>query len=245
VADFSRLWAQELGRLRREEDAVLAQKRGSLRKLWAEQNLIYADLIGALERAAQEAVAQDFVSLGQTAAHFRDLLDEFADSIQDVNDWHESEHPRCLSCSWDGQASRCPHCSLTLLAPVRQAHASPAPLTLTPHHQAIFDSVVAVLAGSEDIDSLVQPLEALQADFYEAAVDARVSAETHPEMEVVAEILEAAFGGLSQMTQTFEDADSQHLEDGWNVFFLSQLALADALSQGHSDQMRYSDLRFQ
>lgn len=236
VAEFSRLWAQELERIRRDEAASLGKKRGSLRRLWAEQNLIYEDLLGVLQQAAHQIEGHHFLALRQTAETFAELLDELGDSLQDLGDWHQSAHPRCLACSWDGEAERCPHCDLRLLVPVRQAQPAAAPLALAPHHQALLDRVVSVVQGSQDVESLAEPLESLQADFYQAAVDARA----HPELELVAELLEAAFVGLTKMTQTLEDSDCQHLEDGWNLFFHTQLALAEALAEGDSEQLHFS-----
>jgi hypothetical protein len=83
-------------------------------------------------------------------------------------------------------------------------------------------------------------LQGLHSDFHQAVVDARASSQSYPEMEVVADILEVALDGLTEMSLVFEDCDSQHLEDGWNAFYLSQLTLVDALSQSDSDQVTFS-----
>ena len=240
VAGFARLWAQELTRIQQADDAVLSQKRGSLRRLWAEQSLIYQDLVAALELAAEQICHGDVDSLEQTRVALDELLEEFADTLQEMGEWARSEQPRCFSCSWDGAALLCPHCGLQVLRPVRQPRAAVAPLALAAHHVGLFRTVEAVLQGGQDLHSLVQPLDELHDDFCQAAVDAAACAQIYPEMEPVAEILEVAREGLSEMRLVFEDFDAQHLEDGWHQFFLSQITLNQVVSEEDSDQLRFS-----
>lgn len=238
VAEYSLLWASELERIHRADHERLAKKRGRLRRLWAEQRLIYLDLVATLQEAA--ANIQNRRPLQDSHRQFQELLEEFAQSLQEMETWSTSAQPRCLACGWDGNDRFCPHCDLRLLTPVRQSRPSAAPLQLAPHHQAIFDTVVAVLDGHQDLDSLQEPLEELQSDFYTAVCDAEASAEVHPEMEAVTEILELALEGLTEMTLVFEDQDCQHLEDGWNAFYLSQLTLLDTLSPPATDQVSFT-----
>ena len=240
VAHYSLLWAEELTRIRDSDHQALARKRGTLRRLWAQQSLVYQDLIATLEQAADRILDRQFGELKHTSSQFNSLLEEFAESLQEMDDWSRSDHPRCLSCSWDGDAESCPHCRLQLLAPVRETRAQAAPLSLAPHHQSVFDTVSAILQGASDLSSLQLPLQGLHSDFHQAVVDARASSQSYPEMEVVADILEVALDGLTEMSLVFEDCDSQHLEDGWNAFYLSQLTLVDALSQSDSDQVTFS-----
>lgn len=220
---FCRLWAEELRRLRDHDQETLGKKRGRLRRLWAEQCLIYDDLIAALLDPQPQA------------AHFHELLDEFADCLKDMEEWSRSEDPRCLACGWDGEDKICPHCRLRLLSPVRQPRGGASPIQLAPHHQEVLEVVTSVLRGESDLDRLQVPLNDLHDDFRRAVADARA----HPELEVVAEILEVARDGLSQMTQVFEDGNCQHLEDGWSAFYLSQLALSDALHEDSPDQVAF------
>jgi len=232
VAEYALLWAEELERIQRADNQILSKKRGLLRRLWATQCLIYQDLIVTLRQLAWQ------IQRGLPVKHQLDeLMSEFSESIKTLNDWTRSEQPRCLNCGWDKDDEICPHCQLRLLAPVRHTHPATAPLQLPPRHQEIFETVVAVIDGEIDIGCLQEPLEQLQVDFEEAVLDAHSSARIYPEMQSVAEVLSSALAGLLEMSLVFEDRDCQHLEDGWNTFFLSQLSLQDTLAE--ADQMTW------
>lgn len=238
VARYCRLWAQELCRLRSQNEAVYASIRGTSRRLWAEQSLVYLDLIGCLEGAADQISQGE--GLGQIQHDFQELLEEFADCLQAMEDWNRSPQPRCLGCGWDGENTHCPHCGLQLLLPVRETRPPAAPLVLAPNHNEVMEVVAGVLRGELDLDALFEPLEELSEDFSVAVRDARQAAQLHPEMEVVAEILDVALGGLEEMGEVFTDADAQHLENGWYQFYLSQIELLDALAESEEDQVTFS-----
>jgi len=240
VARYCQLWARELQKIHESQRQSLSKTRGTSRKIWAEQSLIYQDLIATLGAAAEQIQKKAHRALSSTRQELDELLEEFADSLQAMDDWSKSQHPRCLACGWDGEASCCPHCQLHLLQPVRQARPTATPLALASNHAQIFDTVVAVLQGTADLESLAPPLLELQSDFVQAVVDANASAEIHPEMVVVAEILENALGGLEVMGQAFEDLDAQHLEDGWHQFYISQIHLLDAIAEAGNDQVQFS-----
>lgn len=240
VARYCSLWAGELKKIHDHQRDILSPTRGTSRKIWAEQSLIYQDMIATLGLAAEQIRKRAFRALVETRQELDGLLEEFADSLQAMNDWSKSQHPRCLACGWDGQAASCPHCQLHLLQPVRQARPTATPLALASNHAEIFDTVVAVLQGGTDVESLAPPLLELQNDFEQAVVDAKASAEIHPEMTLIAEILEEALGGLEVMGQVFDDLDAQHLEDGWHQFFVSQITLIDAIAESGNDQVQFS-----
>lgn len=240
VARYSQLWARELQKIHDKQREILNPMRGTSRKIWAEQSLIYQDMIAALGLAGEQIRKKAYRALAETRQELDGLLEEFADSLQAMEDWSKSQHPRCLACGWDGQAPSCPHCQIHLLQPVRQPRPTATPLALASNHAEIFDTVVAVLQGATDLENLAPPLIELQNDFEQAVIDAKASAEIHPEMVVIAGILEEALGGLEVMGLAFDDLDAQHLEDGWHQFFVSQITLIDAIAESGNDQVQFS-----
>ena len=212
-AHFCALWAQHLQWHRRDQDAKMAQVRGHSRRLWLEQSFVYEDLSAGLEEAARQMRE----GARPQPEELEELIEEFAQAAREMQAWAESDQARCLACGWDGQQATCPHCQKQLLKPVRQVRPANLRVSLAPIQGQVFDTVVAVLEGRDDLESLWEPLQELHHDYSEA--NQRLALLAHePEAAVVAGILERALDGLEEMSQVFHDLDTQHLEDGWHRF---------------------------
>lgn len=235
VANYCRLWAGELRRLRTTEGQRLNSTRGSSRRLWAEQSLIYQDLFLCLEQAASQLDGQSGPLQGEILDEFDSLIAEFGESLAALAAWSRSQHPRCLACGWDGSAPGCPHCRLQTLKPIRQAQPVYASVTLAEAQEQVFGSIVAILEGACDLESLWHPLQHLHQQYDQAAAQVAAALEVHPEVEAVVEYMDQALEGLAEISQVFEDFDAQHLEDGWHRFFTSEISLTDALQQADDE----------
>ena len=231
VATYCRLWAGELRRVHATEGQRLNSTRGQSRRLWAEQSLIYQDLFVCLEQAAALLEEQPGQLSPQILDEFDSLIAEFGESLAALAAWARSEHPRCLACGWDGSAPTCPHCRLQTLKPIRQAQPVYASVPLAEAQEQVFESIVAILEGACDLESLWHPLQNLHQQYDQAAAQVAAALEVHPEVEAVAAYMDEALDGLAEISQVFEDFDAQHLEDGWHRFFTSELSLSDALQQ--------------
>lgn len=231
-----RFWAERLRGQHEAQAAGLGFSRGQSRRLWAEQSLIYQDLIASLERLENHWSEDEVES-------FSELLEEFRESVEAMEAWTRSEQPRCLACGWDGAATTCPHCRLRLLKPVRRQAPESAVVPLSERQSVVFESIVAILEGNQDLDSLFEPLQELHSDYDRAVEQLDPQAiEDHPEVLAVAMLLEHAQHGLQEISQAFEDCDAQHLEDGWHQFFVCEQSLGEVLAavNGGTDRVSLS-----
>ncbi len=221
-AEQCRAWAVQLRKLHDTQAASLGRHRGQSRRLWAEQSLIYQDLISDLERLALNWNQDD-------VQHFGDLLEEFGESVASLEAWTRSEEPRCLACGWDGDSVVCPHCKLRLLKPVRRPANEVPGGTLAERQAVVFQSITAILEGNQDLESLFEPLQELHDD-YDRVAEELEPLDDCPEVLAVAVLLEHAQLGLREISLAFEDYDAQHLEDGWHQFFVCEQSLGEVLA---------------
>ena len=236
LASSCRLWAQELRRLHQTQGQLLNPTRGQSRRLWAEQSLIYLDLIATLELAACQVDQQLWSDLAGTVRDFDAYTEELGDSLAAMAEWSRSEHPRCLACGWDGQASTCPHCQRQTLKPIRHPRTVDASAPLANKQGQVFETILAILAGTVDLEILWQPLQELRQDYNESAVEVVAAVEDHPEVGAVARWMSQALEGLEEIERVFEDFDAQHIEDGWHRFFVSERSLAASLENRPAGQ---------
>lgn len=235
ASEQCRLWA---GRLRGQHDAQAASlgvTRGQSRRLWAEQSLIYQDLIASLEGLAANWVMAE-------VEVFAELLEEFRESVEAMDAWTRSEEPRCLACGWGGRADTCPHCRLHLLKPVRRLSPEFMEVPLAERQNLVFASIVGILEGSLDLETLLEPLSELHADYERVAGQLDYQhVEEYPEVLAVAQLLDQAQQGLQEISLAFEDYDAQHLEDGWHQFFVCEQTLGEVLAAVEgADQVSFS-----
>ncbi|MBS2040735.1 hypothetical protein JST97_37455 [bacterium] len=223
-AHYCRLWARHLEWHLQDQHAKMSQIRGQSRRLWLEQCLIYQDLVASLEDVAQQMNSGEGLPIEEQLSELEALVEEFAQSAQEMQAWLESNHARCLACGWDGEQPSCPHCQKQLLKPVREARPAHLRVPLADKQAQVFDTVVAVLEGRDDLESLWEPLQDLLNDYCEANQRLNLAAD-EPEVTVVAQIIGGALDGLDEMVRVFEDSDAQHLEDGWHRFFHSEQCL--------------------
>jgi len=236
IPRYCKIWAAELRRLHQTHGLRLDNSRGRSRKIWTEQKLIYLDLISTLEEIGRR---WGHSGLDRLVNDFAELLGEFEESLEAMEAWNRCDHPRCMACSWDGPELFCPHCKLQTLRPVRKNRPAGTSAELGPRQSEVFETIVSILHGDQDLNTLWEPLQDLQADFDDATSDLLEAVASCPEVSPLADLMSQALQGLEEIGQVFEDRDAQHLEDGWNRFYVSQLKLGDAIQPSDSqDQVR-------
>ena len=230
LAFYCGWYSQHLHGVHAQENKTMSRMRGQARRMWAEQSLIYQDLIQLLLDLKSALSAAQKASVAEMVDELFALVDELADSLADMEDWLRSEEARCLNCGWSGSTGHCPHCHLHTLKPVRQVstHINHM-VTLAPAQGQLHAGIVAVMEGRQDVHSLVGPIQLLQRAYEETRQ------QLAPHRLAVAQAglanIERGLAGLTQILRVFQDGDAQHLEDGWAMIFeadQANLAAAEA-----------------
>lgn len=227
-------YADYLGTIHREENQAMCRTRGKARRMWAEQSLIYTDLIGLLQDLEQDLSSMPWARVEESTDTLYELVDELQEAAQEMVDWSSDEEPRCLKCGWNGSSGHCPHCQVRVLKPVRSyATQINSYVELGPLQTQLFHTLLQVLEGERDLTVLRAPLQRLQ-DSYQQSLG---------ELEAVQQLelarhgltnLHDALAGITQMARAFEDGDAQHLEDGWSMIFQADRANLAAVEQTFS-----------
>jgi len=231
-------YSEHVQRIHDQENQGMAKTRGKARRMWAEQSLIYQDLIVLLKDLAVKALECQANYLQEKTEELAELVDELDEALAEMEDWNLGQETRCLGCGWNGPTGHCPHCQLQVLKPVRRYSSEVNNyVALSPLQAQLFQGIKAVLEGQQDVRLLRLPLQQLQKGYQEALLE--VQAQPHLEFAQVAlATIPQALVGLEQIERVFTDHDAQHLEDGWATIFQanqavvatieSQVALADA-----------------
>ena len=199
-------YSQFLTKIHSDESTSMAKTRGKARRMWAEQSLIYQDLIAVLKALSAQILECTHEHLDEVSNTFSDLVDELQDAIEEMQAWTVSEETRCLGCGWNGSTQHCPHCKVQILKPVRSyATRVNSYVPLAPLEDQLFQAIVGVLEGDRDVTALRLPLQQLEASYSESQ----------------------ALAGLAQIQRVFQDSDAQHLEDGWSMIFEAGRASLD------------------
>lgn len=212
-------YSQYLTRVHDQENKSMVRTRGKARKMWAEQSLIYQDMIHLLADVAEMLPQRDWKGLRESTNSLYELVDEFTDALNEMEEWTRSEEPRCLKCGWNGSSGHCPHCKVQVLKPIRDyaTHVNHF-ITLAPLQSRIVEVMRGVLEGTRDVSGLRGPLQALQQKFQESV--AYLQGKSHSEVaQAGLENVERGLAGIEQMMRVFQDFDAQHLEDGWALIY--------------------------
>jgi hypothetical protein len=233
LAGYCRLWARELQRLHDEQNSVMSRTRGQARRLWAEQSLIYGDMIECLETAQHKLENQEWKELRAVARQFGLLTDEFGEALKDMDLWSTSEDLRCLGCGWGGDEP-CPHCGVQTLKPVRRYNAaSQNYVHLGPLQSEVLAVIMGILEGKQDVSRLREPLRKLH-DKYEATAGALMAFVLHkPELAPMLQQVENGLRGVERIARVFSDRDAQSMEDGWYQLFESEQKLDASVTTSH------------
>jgi predicted Zn-ribbon and HTH transcriptional regulator len=219
LAHYCNWYSQHLAKIHTQENQSMSRTRGQARRLWAEQSLIYLDLIRLLKDLSLELHGSLWTQLEQATDELFELVDEFTDALQEMQEWTVSEQTRCLKCGWNGTTGHCPHCKVQVLKPIRDyaTHVNHY-VTLAPAQGAIFKVMMAVLEGTRDVSALQYPLQQLQKRYSET-LDYLQSNDNLEIARTGMGNIEQGLAGVMQMQRVFIDNDAQHLEDGWALIF--------------------------
>lgn len=224
-------YSGHLSRVHDQENQSMIRTRGQARRLWAEQSLVYQDLISLLQDLSVKLDSKQWSQLEEATDLLFELVDELSDSIQEMEDWTVSEECRCLRCGWNGSTGHCPHCKVQVLKPIRDyaTHVNHYAV-LGPAQARVFETLTEVLEGNRDVSALRGPLQQLQQRYLDTA-DFLQKHETDLARSGL-ENLSQGLAGIAQMQRVFADGDAQHLEDGWAMIFeadRSNVALAESI----------------
>lgn len=220
LSHYCNWYSEYLTRVHDQENKSMLRTRGQARRMWAEQSLIYLDLIQLLKGLSAELKGGQWHNLDQATDTLYELVDEFTEALQDMQDWTVSEETRCLKCGWNGSTGHCPHCKVQVLKPIRDfaTHVNHY-VTLAPAQALLFETMAGVLEGTRDVSALRGPLQQLQQRY----LDTLTFLQQHETDFARAGIqnIEQGLAGIAQMQRIFTDHDAQHLEDGWALIFLA------------------------
>ncbi|MBS2039070.1 hypothetical protein JST97_29075 [bacterium] len=227
-------YSEYLTKVHNDENRSMSKTRGKARRMWAEQSLVYQDLIQLLSELSTELPGRDWGRLEEATDSLFELVDELLEAVQEMQDWTVSEEPRCLKCGWNGATGHCPHCQVQVLKPVRTfATQVNSYVTLAPHQSVVFTNLLSVLEGERDVSVLKAPLQKL-ASVYQDSLRELESAQHLEIARTGQENIYDALAGVSQMLRVFEDSDAQHLEDGWSMIFQADRANLAAVEEVNS-----------
>lgn len=229
-------YAQFLSELHAKENKTMGRMRGQARRMWAEQSLIYQDLINLLQDLQTALTASQATTIAEMVNELYALVDELSEAVQDMEDWLRSEDARCLNCGWSGSTGHCPHCHLQILKPVRQVSTHINQLVaLAPAQAQLYTAIVAIMEGRQDVSTLLGPIQLLQQRYEETRQ--ALAPHQHPVAEAGLRNIERGQAGLGQILRVFQDGDAQHLENGWAMIFeADQANLATAAEAAPSAQ---------
>ena len=227
-------YADYLGTIHREENLVMSKTRGKARRMWAEQSLIYTDLVGVLRDLGQDLSSLPWARVEESTDYLYELVDELQEAAQEMADWATGDECRCMKCGWNGTTGHCPYCRVTVLKPVRNyATQINSYVELGPLQTQLFNTLLQVLDGERDVSVLRLPLQRLQ-DNYLESLDELEAVHQLPLAQDGMVNLQDALAGIAQMSRVFEDADAQHLEDGWSMIFQADRANLAAVEETFS-----------
>jgi len=221
LANYCYWYVGYLRNLHDRENATMGRTRGKARRMWAEQSLIYQDIIRLLDGLSLNLSSMSWPEMEEEVDSFYELVDELTLALGDMQEWSNSEEARCLSCGWNGPTGHCPHCKVQTLKPIRtfatniNHYVEPGEAQLR-----VFRELMGVLEGKRDLSTLKLPLLHLQKRFKDTA-DYLYERSFMPVAQKGFENIAQALLGIDQMMRTFEDADAQHLEDGWALIYQS------------------------
>jgi len=241
-------YSDYLANVHQEENRSMTKTRGKARRMWAEQSLVYLDLITLLKQLSAEIMDCSWPHLEEGIDSLYELVDELMDAVQEMQDWTTSEETRCLKCGWNGPTGHCPHCQIQVLKPVRTyATQVNSYVALAPNQAQLFTAIMSVLEGDRDLSILRRPLQKLTECYQDAMKD--LEAVSHLEIaQSGLRNIQDALAGIAQMERVFEDLDAQHLEDGWSMVFQADranLAAAESISSGAAVAAAYEIIRDQ
>ena len=224
-------YSEYLSKVHDQEHQSMSRTRGQARRMWAEQSLIYQDLIKLLKDLSVDLNQASWPELEEATDTLFELVDEFSEALQDMQDWTTSEEPRCLKCGWNGSTGFCPHCQVHALKPIRTfaTHVNHY-VALAPAQARVFETLAQVLEGAKDVGALRGPLHLLQQRYLDAASQIEKHATDMAQKGL--HNLEQGLAGIAQMQRIYNDFDAQHLEDGWALIFQADrdnLALAETV----------------
>lgn len=217
-----------LTRVHAQENSHMSKTRGQARRMWAEQSLIYQDMIHVLKELSQILPRRKWDAIIEATDSFYELLDEFNEALHQMEDWTRSEEPRCLKCGWNGSTGHCPHCHVHALLPVRNfaTHINHY-VELGPKQSRVFEVLMAVLEGTRDVGALKNPLQALE-DHYRASAEKLMALGDNAMLDKVLVQVEAGLAGIEEMKRVYVRYDAQHLEDGWAMLFAAERGMEQA-----------------
>ena len=213
-------WYSEfLTKIYNDENQSMIKTRGKARRMWAEQSLIYQDLIALLKDLSGQILECSNEHLREVSDTLSDLVDELREAVEEMQAWTVNEEARCLGCGWNGSTGHCPHCNLQVLKPVRRyATQVNSYVALAPLQGQVFQAIVGVLEGERDVTVLRLPLQQLEASCSEALQQMQACHQLEIAQTALVNISQA-LAGLAQINRIFQDGDAQHLEDGWSMIF--------------------------
>lgn len=227
--NYCNWYSEYLAKVHDGENKTMLRTRGKARKMWAEQSLIYQDMIHLLKEMSQTVPRRNWSEIKEQTNTLYELVDEFSEALKEMEDWTRNEELRCLKCGWNGSSGHCPHCKVQVLKPIRNFSTYVNNyVTLAPLQSRIFDTLMAVLEGDRDVSALKAPLHALEQKYLETVEFLETRSQSELAMAGLANI-EQGILGIELMRRVFQNSDAQHLEDGWAMIFQSDSSNQDLI----------------